>query len=381
MASVPAARARWAVAVVFFLHGFVWGSWVPHIPLVKEKLGVGPGIFGVALLAIAAGAIASMPVAGVLINRYGSARVTGVTGIAFCLMLLGPPMVPALSFFLVLGFLYGTTVGSMDVAMNAHGIAVERALARASMSFFHGGFSVGGTAGALIGAAALGLVSPPVHLLFSSALCLVMLLAALPFFLTNGVDKGLSGTHFAWPTPATIGLGLLCFLALMAEGSVLDWSGIMLRGRFALDASQAALGYAMFSTGMAVSRFTGDYLRVKLGSVPLVRWSALFSAAGLAGAAALPWPWLAIASFAIAGIGIGNLAPILFAGGGRLEPDAPGRGIAAVTTLGYAGFLAGPPMIGFAAELSGLPMAFGLMVAAALIIALSAAMARSADEY
>ncbi|CAN5415513.1 MFS transporter [soil metagenome] len=381
MSSSAPARARWAVALVFFLHGYVWGSWVPHIPLAKEKLGVGPGLFGVALLALAAGAISAMPPTGILINRYGSAKVTAVSGIAFCTLLMAPVLAPSFPLFLVLGFAFGATLGSMDVAMNAHGIAVERAFRRPTMSFFHGAFSVGGTAGAFIGAALLLYVSSLTHILLSAGLCLILLLGALPAFLPNAVDKGLSGTGFAWPTRATIGLGLLCFLALMAEGSVTDWSGIMLRDRFALSPESAALGYGLFSAGMAVSRFTGDRLRTRVGSVLLVRASALLAALGLAGAAALPWPFLAIACFGFAGIGVGNLVPILFAGGGRLEPDAPGRGIAAVTSLGYAGFLAGPPLIGFAAEATNLPVAFGLVVIATLVIAMSAVMARSADEY
>jgi MFS family permease len=249
------------------------------------------------------------------------------------------------------------------------------------MSFFHGTFSVGGTAGAVIGAALLVYISPMTHIILSAGISLALLLAALPSFLPNQADKGLSGTGFAWPTRATIGLGLLCFLALMTEGSVTDWSGIMLRERFALETATAALGYALFSGGMALSRFTGDALRTRLGSVPLVRGSALLAAVGLAGAAIIPSPYLAIACFGLAGIGVGNLAPVLFAGGGRLEPDAPGRGIAAVTSLGYAGFLAGPPMIGFFAEATSLPAAFGLVVIATLVIAASAVMARSADQY
>jgi hypothetical protein len=132
---------------------------------------------------------------------------------------------------------------------------------------------------------------------------------------------------------------------------------------------------------MAVSRLTGDWARMKLGSVVLVRWSALLAAFGLAVALSVPSPVVAIVSLIFAGIGIGNAAPILFAGGGRLEPSAPGRGIAAVTTLGYAGFLAGPPLIGFAAEFVGLPMALGLMVIAILIIAVFARAAGPADRY
>ncbi len=374
-------HARWALGMIFLLQGVIWGSWVPHIPLAKERLDVGTGIFGLALLAIAAGAVIAMPLAGVLINRLGSARMTAMTGMLSVLAFLGPVLAPALASFMVSAFCYGIAIGSMDVAINAHGIAVEKALRRPTISLFHGTFSVGGMAGAFLGAAALGVMGEWTHAFLVTILLTAIHLACLPFLLPAAIDRGLPGTGFAWPTGATIGLGLLCFLALMAEGSVIDWSAIMLRQRFALDAGTAALGYGLFSTGMALSRLIGDGLRVKFGAVLLVRGSAVMTALALVAAAALPGPWAAIAALAFAGFGIGNIAPVLFAGGGRLEPEAPGRGIAAVTTLGYFGFLAGPPLIGFVAEVTGLPMALGLMAATALVIALYAGAAAAADTY
>jgi MFS family permease len=367
--------------MIFLLHGAVWGSWVPHIPLAKERLEVGTGVFGLALLAIAAGAVIAMPLAGALINRLGSARMTAITGILFFATFIGPVLAPTLAAFVIVAFCFGAAIGSMDVAMNAHGIAVERALRLPTMSLFHGAFSIGGMLGAFLGAAALGVMGEWTHAFIVAFLLIAVFTACLPFLLPATADRGLSGSSFAWPTRATIGLGLLCFLALMAEGSVIDWSAIMLRGSFALDAGTAALGYGLFSAGMAISRLLGDGLRVGFGSMRLVRSSAVLTAVALVAAVSLPNPWAAIAAFAFAGFGIGNLAPVLFAGGGRLEPDAPGRGIAAVTTLGYSGFLAGPPFIGFVAEVTGLPAALGLMAVTALVIAAFARAAAAADTY
>ncbi|MGE0006211.1 MAG: MFS transporter [Parvibaculaceae bacterium] len=374
-------KARWAIALTFLVHGFVVGSWIAHIPLAKERLAVGTGVFGLALLAIAAGAIVAMPLSGAVVNRFGSARVTAVAGIAFGFAFILPPLMPGLWTFLPAALVFGATIGSMDVAMNAHGIAVEKALRRATMSLLHAGFSIGAMAGSLIGALSLRLMDATAHVFLSLAIGCVLFLPAMRFFLPGAADKGLSGEGFVWPTRATVGLGLLCFLALMAEGAVVDWSGLMLLQRFALDASTAALGFAGFAAGMSLSRLLGDRLRMKAGAVRLVRGSALLMAAGLAVALAVPSVPVAIAALALAGIGIGNAAPILFAGGGRLEPSAPGRGIAAVTTLGYAGFLAGPPLVGFVAELTGLPAALGLIVLAALVIAAFARAAGAADAY
>jgi len=374
-------QARWAVAATFLLHGILVGAWVPHIPLAKERLDVGPGVFGLALLAFAGGAVCAMPVAGALINRYGSAVLSTVTGILFCLTFLGPILAPSLTTFVVAGFFMGMTIGSMDVSMNAHGIAVEKALKRPTMSMLHAGFSIGGTIGAFLGAALLDAYGELVQALIIAVLCAAIQIAASRFYLGADVDKGLSGSHFAWPTRATIGLGLLCFLALMVEGSILDWAAIMMRQKFEIDAGFAALGFGFYQAGMAAARLTGDWIRLRVGAVRMVFWSALLAAFGTALALSAPSPYLAIAAFVFAGLGLGNIAPVLFAGGGRLEPDAPGRGIAAVTTLGYSGFLLGPPLIGFAAQISDVNTALFITVIAALIIAIFARSVRAADTY
>lgn len=369
------------MGATFLLHGILIGAWVPHIPLAKERLDVGPGVFGVALLALAGGAVCAMPVAGVLINRFGSATLTTVTGLLFCLTFLGPVSAPSLATFVLAGFIMGMTIGSMDVSMNAHGIAVEKALKRPTMSMLHAGFSIGGTLGAFAGAALLELFGAAAQALFAAMVCAAIQLAASRFYLAADVDKGLSGSHFAWPTRATIGLGLLCFLALMIEGSILDWAAIMMREKFTIDASFAALGFGFYQAGMAVARLTGDWIRLRAGAVSMVLWSALLAAGATALALSAPSPYLALVGFVFAGLGLGNIAPVLFAGGGRLEPDAPGRGIAAVTTLGYSGFLLGPPLIGFLAQVSSVSTALFLTVFAALIIAIFARSVRAADTY
>jgi MFS family permease len=381
MTSATPAQARWAVGATFLLHGMLIGAWVPHIPLAKERLDVGPGVFGVALLALAGGAVCAMPVAGVLINRFGSAALTTITGLLFCLTFLGPVTAPSLFTFVLAGFVMGMTIGSMDVSMNAHGIAVEKALKRPTMSMLHAGFSIGGTIGAFVGAALLEVFGAAAQALVVATVCAAIQIAASRFYLAADVDKGLSGSHFAWPTRATIGLGLLCFLALMIEGSILDWAAIMMREKFLIDAGFAALGFGFYQAGMAVARLTGDWIRLRAGAVRMVLWSALLAAAGTALALSAPSPYLALVAFVFAGLGLGNIAPVLFAGGGRLEPDAPGRGIAAVTTLGYSGFLLGPPLIGFLAQVSSVSTALFLTVFAALIIAVFARSVRAADTY
>ena len=191
----------------------------------------------------------------------------------------------------------------------------------------------------------------------------ILHLAAARYFLPGSVDKGLSGSHFAWPTRATIGLGLLCYLALMIEGSVIDWSAILMRENFAVEAGIAALGFATYQGGMAISRFSGDWIRLKAGAVRMVFVSALLTALGTGLGLLAPTPALAIRPSSSPGSASAMWRPCMFAGGGRLEPTAPGRGIAAVTTLGYTGFLSGPPLIGFVAQVTNLTAALFLTVA------------------
>lgn len=375
------ARAAAAIFTIFLAHGVLLGSWVPHIALAQQRLQADHAVFGLALLSIALGAVIAMPIAGVEINRFGSRNVTLLSGVAFSLFVLLPMHAPTLALFIPAGIMLGASIGTMDVAMNTHGIAVEKKYGKPILSRLHGGFSLGGLFGAAAAAWLLPRIGPLAHGLLASGLTLVMLAICRPFLFTSKVDRGLSGTHFAWPTRTTIGLGLLCFLALMSEGAVLDWSTIYFRDKFTIDAGTAGLSYALFSGGMAASRLSGDWVRQEFGAVRMVTVSALLTAGAFAlGLWVESYP-LALLAFSITGVGIGNIAPVLFAGGGRLEPDAPGRGIAAVTTLGYSGFLAGPPLIGFLAQGTSLGVALLAIVVASLIIAAFARKVAAADTY
>ena len=373
--------ARWAVFAIFLWHGILIGGWVPHIPLVKERIAAGPAVFGLALLAIAVGSISSMPFTGALINRFGSAKMTLAGGLLLAVGFLGPVFAPSLAIFAIAGFVMGVGLGSMDVSMNTHGLAVEKAYGYPIISGLHAAWSVGCTVGAFAGSWLLQQFGPATEAFIFDAIFLIGVVIACLFLLPSRVDKGLSESHFGWPTRHTVALGALCFLALMVEGSVADWAGIHNKERFAVDASLAALGFAFYQGGMSISRFAGDYLRHRFGAVNVVVVSAVIAAIGMALALIAPTLNTAIAGYALGGLGIGNLAPILFAGGGRLEPDAPARGMAAVVSMGYAGFLAGPPLIGFVAQVTTLGISLWLTVLGALIIAAFARGAAPADTY
>lgn len=380
MTTTPA-RAAAAIATVFLMHGFIIGSWVAHIPLVKQTLGVGPGPFSIGLLSVAAGAVTAMPIAGLEINRHGSRAITLFTAFCYFAALALPAFATSLPWMMAGGFIFGAGLGSTDVAMNAHGLAVETRWRRPIMSGLHGLYAVGGLLGAAFAALLLPVAGAGLHVALASSIAIAALLLCRPLFLPAEVDKGLSGSHFAWPTRATIGLGLLCFLALMSEGAVLDWAAIHFTEHFLVEASTAAWSFALFSAGMAASRLTGDFLRQRFGAHRMVVASALATGVAMLAVIMAPSFAMGLAAITLLGLAIGNVAPVLFAGGGRLEPDAPGRGIAAVTTLGYSGFLAGPPLIGFIAEFASLRFAFLAVVVASIIIAVFARRVAAADTY
>jgi MFS family permease len=381
MTDSPAAvlRARWAVAAVFLVNGAVVGTWAAHIPLVEERLGISHSTLGLALFAMALGALFAMPLTGPMIARLGSAAVTRlVTPLllaAFPIALLAKG--PA-SLMLAL-FVFGAVNGAMDVAMNAHGVAVERKFGRPVMSSFHGMWSLGGLLGAGFAALLLPAVSPFLQALITVSIGLVAAAAALWHFLPAHIDRGNVGTAIALPNRATLGIGVLCFLCMTSEGAVLDWGALHLRSSLSATPGLAATGFAAFSASMAISRFSGDWLRARVGAVMLVRGSAWLAAAGLVIALMVPWPTVAVGGFALVGLGLANLVPVFFGAAGRIPGQNPGAAIAALATLGYSGFMVGPPVIGFVADLTSLAFALGLIVLACVVIALAAGITEPVD--
>jgi hypothetical protein len=313
---------------------------------------------------MAAGALVAMPLTGPVVARFGSALAVRVTTPLLLAALFLPILAPSPHALMLGLFVFGGLNGSMDVAMNAHGVAVESRLKRPVMSSFHGMWSLGGLLGAGLAALLLPALSPLAHIGVVTAALLIAAIVALAFLLPAGADGGVPGSAFALPTRATIGLGALCFLAMTTEGAVIDWAALHLRNSLDLGAGLAASGFAAFSAAMAIGRFLGDSLRSRFGGVTMVRGGAVFAATGLTIALIVPQPLIAILGFALVGIGLANLVPIFFAAAGNMPGQSAGASIAALATIGYSGFLVGPPVIGFVADATTLSAALGLLVVA-----------------
>ena len=273
-------------------------------------------------------------------------------------------------------FDFGAGFGSINVAANAQGLALERLYGRPILSPFHAAFSSGGLAGAGLGALAGGLgVAPRAHF---GALALVLALFALvtrPRLLPRAADAPERAVTLVRPPRTLLVLGAAAFCTMLAEGAAADWSAVYLSRSLGAAAALAALAYTAFSLTMVVSRTVGDRLNVRFGPVSLVRGGGLPAAGGLAAALVEGSTAAALAGFAAMGAGLGVVVPVLFRAAGSTRGVSAGVGVAAVSTIGWLGFLAGPPAIGFAAGAVGLRSALGLVVLATVLLAL---LARSA---
>lgn len=369
--------ARAAISTVFFVNGFAFASWVPHIPTVQLRLGLSASLLGLALLGMAAGAVVAMPLAGAMLARWGSRSVTVVSSLLFCALVPLPVQAPSLPLLVAALAVLGAVNGAMGVAMNAHAVTVERRVGRTIMSSFHGLFSLGGLAGS--GGSILLLssgLSPSAHMMGAAALGLVGVLAAWRFLLPASADEGGPAQGFALPRGPLLLLGMVTFMVLMVEGAMADWSAVYLRQSLGAEAGLAGAGYAVFSMAMAMGRLTGDRLVNGFGPKALLRAGGALAACGLGGALLLHHPTAAVVGFGCVGLGLSNLIPVLFSAAGRMPGISPGVGIAAVSTTGYGGFLAGPPLVGFLADQTGLPAALGLLVVFLAFVAMSRVLVR-----
>jgi MFS family permease len=313
---------------LFLVHGLVVATWVSRIPAVQAGLRLNNAILGLTFLCGAAGAVATIPMAGWLVTRYGSRTVSAASGVLFCVALALPAVAwNAVTLGVVL-LLYGAAAAAMDVSMNAHGVEVEKAMRRPTMSRFHGMFSLGGMVGAGIGAlAAARDVRPLAHFGTIALVCLVAVILVRPMLLEARGDTG--PTAHGLPLRAIprvlFALSAIGFCILLSEGAMADWTAVYFKQMLRAGSGTAASGYAVFSAAMATFRFLGDWITARLGPVRTVRAGSMVAACGLFSALCMTRPALAMPGFAAAGAGFSVIIPLVFGSGGRVENVSPGR--------------------------------------------------------
>ena len=361
--------ARWATTGVFVVNGAAIGTWIAQIPWIQERFDLSSGTLGLVLVGMALAVVLAFPLAGQAIVRHGSERIVWVGGTA-CALAVNLPVLAPHPVLVALGLtVLGAASATQDVAMNSHGGTVEKDLRRPIMSSLHAGWAFGGMIGAGFAAACavLGL-DPRITVAISSALWLGLLVACARRIGRGSAAEGADAAGFTLPSRGVVLLAILCLLVMLTEGAMADWGGLYLRQDLGASAAIAALAYSAFTAGMTGGRLVGDWVNDRIGAVALLRWGALLTGIPLAATLLIGEPAAALVGLFVVGLGVSNGVPLMFSAAGR-QPDTPaGPGIAAVSSMGSLGFLAGPPVIGVAADAISLPWALAMLIAGAAVV-------------
>jgi predicted MFS family arabinose efflux permease len=374
---------RVAITAVFFVDGALFATWASRIPALSDRVGAGAGILGLCLLAPAAAAVVSMPLVGRLLPGRSSAMFCRVAVAGLMVAIMLPALarsVPALAASLLV---VGVANSTLDLVMNAQGVSIERSMNRPILSSLHAAFSFGGFAGAGLGAIAAALhVVPLEHFAFAAVLFGVPGLLAAFQLPREDHDADVDAPKLRLTRiPARLALiGLACFFSLVAEGGASDWSAKLVRDELAGTAALGALAYAVFSIGMGVGRLLTDRLWARWGADGLLRRSGTLAAVGFAVGLGAGTAGSAVAGFLALGLGLAGVIPTLFRAGADQPGVSTGPALAVVSSLGYLGFLAGPPIIGGLAQFTSLRVACSVLVLAGLVVLLLAPFAGGRPE-
>jgi MFS family permease len=371
MRMLPAAgigRERLGVSVIFAVHGAVYGTFATRIPWIALHVHATPGLLGAALLAPAVGAIVSMPSGGRAIHRYGGRVVMRVLIVAWALSLALPALAPNIPLLFAALLLHGSTSGLADVAMNAQGVDVERRYNRSIMSGLHGLWSAGGVAAGVVGAAlARADVDARIHF-GAAAVALAIIGWVASAALSPARVPGDDSPAFAIPSRPILLIGLVGFCAVFAEGASGGWCAVYLSTLTAADPGTAAAAFTAFALAMMVGRLVGDAVVRWVGAVRTVGLGGSIATVGGAIVVIAHTSVLAMVGFALIGVGISVVVPLVFAAAGRAGAN-PAQAIAGVATIAYGSGLAAPAMVGGIAQVSSLRVSFGLV--AVLCLAMS----------
>ncbi|WP_295200780.1 MFS transporter [uncultured Chryseobacterium sp.] len=382
MSDVMITRAKRATQYIFLVCGLALSSWAPMVPLAKDRLQLNEAELGLLLLLLGGGALVTMPLSGFFISRAGTRKVI-LASVLLTAFLLPCLLVIANVYLMGIAvFAFGCGIGTIDVAMNSHGVQVQNAYKKPIMSSLHGLFSVGG----LLGSIGLGfLIKAGLDPLFAAVAISAVLIALLAFQFRNllnytsekeitrkfshiNEDEAVT-SRLQWLNVSVLLLGVMCFIAFLSEGAVLDWSAILLRDHKNVSAEFSGMGYAAFSVAMAVMRLAGDSLISKLNSKTVVVGGSLIAAVGIVILVFSPWIAGFLAGFILLGIGAANIVPVFFSEGGRIKGLSPAVTIPVISTMGYAGQLAGPALLGFIAHHFSLNLAFEIIALLFVIVA------------
>lgn len=359
--------SRLAVNLIFFFNGFLYVSWAARTPLIQKMFDLDYDQLGFMLLSSSLGSVLAMPIAGFLINKYGSRIVTIGTAILFYISI--PSFTLATNYYQLIGFFFfmGASVGTMDVAMNGQAVEVERKMDKPIMSFFHAMFSIG----MMVAAASVSLIEKiniglQQHLFIVSIIAFVIFIINIRHLIADDVvttsETAEAEKKFYFPTGILIVYGLIAFCCMLGEGAMAEWTANYMKQVALSSDVLAPIGLFSFSGAMTIGRLLGDRARYSFGDRNLILYGGILATMGLSICIIFPLPVVVIVGLFIVGIGLSTVVPIVYSLAGNIPGVKAGVGISAVTTIGYSGFLFGPPIIGMLAEYFGLRISWAFVL-------------------
>ncbi len=368
---MPDFRTSWrVVSAMFILNGALFGIWASRIPAVAIRFDLSPGDLGGLLLLMAAGAISSFPLAGRFADKNGAAKVTWRLAFAYVGALFLIALAPTYLALAAALFLFGATHGGMDVAMNTWAAEAERHIGRPVMSSFHAMFSLGAGLGAGSGflAETYDIGITPHFIVAATVIATITLVSARAEWISDIQDTAVAGPIFRLPKGPLFAVGFIAFCASLGEGGMADWSAIFLVHSAGATEAQAALGYTVFSIAMVAMRLMGDVITARIGAVSAARLAGTVATVGVLCAVVFGSFAMSLVGFFLMGIGYAMIMPLAFSRAANDPHMSPGAALASVSTLGYGGLLLGPPIIGFAAEMTSVRFAFLILAGLAVMI-------------
>jgi MFS family permease len=365
-------QVRTALSVFFFCQGLSFASWASRIPDIKTALQLSDGELGSILLALPAGQLVTMPFSGRAVTRFGSKNVLRLAIVGYVLSLINIGLADKPWQLTMALFLFGICGNLCNISVNTQAVHAEKLYDRPIMGFFHGIWSTAGFTGALIGSLMMRLdLKPYYHFAIVAGLIICMMLLFNKYLLYTPTSRSTASLKkIKQPHGSLLLLGAIAFCCLCAEGCMFDWSGVYFKDVVKAEGSLISLGYASFMIMMATGRFTGDKLAQLFGRKRMVQLSGLLIFTGMIIAVLFPAIVTATIGFLIVGFGVSSIIPLMYSTAGKIKEVASGIAIATVSGVGFFGFLMGPPLIGYVAQLSGLQYSFATIAILGIVISL-----------
>ena len=362
-------RIRIAVSLFYFCQGLTFSSWASRIPVIKENLALTEAQLGTILLTLPAGQLATMALCGKLVAKYGSSKILRLVAVTYAILLC---LIPFAQNAIQLGavlLVFGIASNMSNIAVNTQGIAVEKIYQKSIMSSFHGSWSIAGFTGALIGLLTMNIgIDTLYHFIIILVLIITNTLWNYKYLVPGKPEQTEKTSFFTKPEKTLVQLGIIGFFSMAIEGAMFDWSGVYFQEIVKAPENLIIVGYASFMIMMAAGRFIGDSIISKVGRRTTLQASGLLMFLGMMASVLFPDFWICTLAFMLVGIGVACNIPTVYSLAGKSKKVSSSVALAMVSSISFLGFLLGPPLIGYIAEISNLRYSYGVFAAFGLMM-------------